>query len=72
MADGRKYACATRTNCGPSGCTNDQRISRVDAERMLLASVRDELGSGEYLKVWTAEVERSLREQRKGELQQPI
>ena len=66
MADGRKYACATRTNCGPAGCTNDQRVSRKHAERELFAALRDELTNGEYLKVWSAEVERSLREQRRG------
>ena len=64
MADGRKYGCATRINCGSAMCSNSIRVSRTDAEELLLASLRDELLNGEYLKLWGAEVDREVRELR--------
>ena len=61
MADGRKYGCATRINCGTAMCNNGVRVSRTDAEELLLQSLRDELLNGEYLKLWTDEVDRQVR-----------
>jgi site-specific DNA recombinase len=61
MADNIKYACASRTNCGPAACSNNQRVRRVDAERILLAELVAELRSGNSL--FVAEVERELRNQ---------
>jgi hypothetical protein len=36
VANGDKYAGASRTNFGPRACSNDQRFRRIDAERLLL------------------------------------
>jgi site-specific DNA recombinase len=63
MANGEKYACASRTNCGSAACSNNQRFLRVDAERLLLADLVQELRGGEYLKHYSANLEREVREQ---------
>jgi hypothetical protein len=60
MAHGYKYRCGTAVACGRSACSNDRRVSRIEAEKELLASVRDELEHGDYLRHFEREAERTL------------
>lgn len=64
MCNGRLYACASYTNCGPTACANNQRFQRKRAEGLLLGSLANELRGGDYLREWAAQVERELHEQR--------
>ena len=66
MADGYKYRCGTAVACGRSACSNDRRVSRTQAEKELLASLRDELKHGDYLRHFEQEAERALAAQASG------
>jgi site-specific DNA recombinase len=64
MCNGKLYACASHTNCGPTACNNNQRFRRTTAEKLLLGSLAAELRNGAYLKEWTAQVHREMAELR--------
>jgi site-specific DNA recombinase len=64
MCNGKLYACASFTNCGPTACANNQRFRRDNAQLWLLGSLAEELRNGEYLREWEAQVDRELRELR--------
>ena len=64
MAGAKHYACASRTNGGTHACTNNLRVARSVAESKLLARIKAELGSPEYLDEFKRAVRQALTDAR--------